>query len=144
MLIPAALTSTYGRMVGSRRQGWAIFAAMAILWVGGVAVAYHAEQHGTPAQHVAGVTTRHIAGSTGGNLEGKEQRNGIVQSALWADHHHGDLQRLGQRLMESLTGLGSAVPISNLGDERGGVRRCRHGPVLDARLRPSWRCSSAG
>ena len=52
---PGALTATYGRMVGSRRQGWAIFAAMAILFVVGVAVVYAAEQHGSPAQHAAGV-----------------------------------------------------------------------------------------
>jgi K+-transporting ATPase ATPase A chain len=83
MLVPAGLTATYGRMVGSRRQGWAIFSAMAILFVIGIAVVYAAEQHGTPAQHLAGVSTDHFAGSTGGNLEGKEQRFGIAGSALW-------------------------------------------------------------
>ena len=102
-------------MVGSVRQGWAIFAAMAILWVGGIAVAYHAEQHGTPAQHLAGVTTRHMAGSTGGNMEGKEQRNGIVQSALWADTTTVTSNGSVNASMESLTGLGSAAPMSNLG-----------------------------
>ncbi len=51
--------------------------------VGAIGIAYHAEQHGTPAQHLAGVTTRHMDGSTGGNLEGKEQRFGIADSALW-------------------------------------------------------------
>ena len=70
-------------MVGNRRQGWAIFAAMAILFVIGVAVVYAAEQHGTPAQHLAGVHTDQLSGSTGGNLEGKEQRFGIANSALW-------------------------------------------------------------
>src|SRR5689334_11440380 len=60
LLIPAGLTATYGRMVGSRRQGWAIFSAMAILFVIGVAIAYAAEQHGTPAQHLAGVSTNHF------------------------------------------------------------------------------------
>ncbi|MBV9213270.1 MAG: potassium-transporting ATPase subunit A, partial [Actinobacteria bacterium] len=84
LLIPASLTYTYGRMVGSRRQGWAIFAAMAIVFVVAVGVAYHAEQHGTPAQHAAAVTTRHFAGSTGGNMEGKEQRFGITDTALFA------------------------------------------------------------
>jgi potassium-transporting ATPase potassium-binding subunit len=114
ILIPAALTYTYGRMVGSRRQGWAIFAAMAVLYVGGVAVAYNAEQHGTPAQHAAGVSTRQIAGSTGGNMEGKEQRNGIVNSALWAttttDTSNGSVNAA----MESFTGLGGAVPMVDL------------------------------
>jgi K+-transporting ATPase ATPase A chain len=114
-LIPAALTYTYGRMVGNRRQGWAIFAAMFALWIAGVGVAYAAEQHGTPAQRAAGVSTRAIAGSTGGNMEGKEQRNGIVTSAAWAatttDTSNGSVNAA----MESMTGLGSAVPLSNLG-----------------------------
>ena len=114
-LIPAALTSTYGRMVGNRRQGWAIFAAMFALWIGGVGVAYVAEQHGTPAQHLAGVSTHAIAGSTGGNMEGKEVRNGIVNSAMWAattsDTSNGSVNAS----MESMTGLGSLVPLSNLG-----------------------------
>src|SRR5436305_2449445 len=84
LAIPASLTYTYGRMVGSRRQGWAIFSAMAVLLVIGVAVIVTAEQHGTPAQHLAGVTTHHFAGSTGGNLEGKEQRFGIANTSLWS------------------------------------------------------------
>jgi potassium-transporting ATPase potassium-binding subunit len=63
LLIPAALTVTYGRMVGNRRQGWAIFAAMAILFVAGVAIVYAAEQHGSPALHAAGIA--------GPNMEGK-------------------------------------------------------------------------
>jgi K+-transporting ATPase ATPase A chain len=114
LLIPAALTYTYGRMVGSRRQGWAIFAAMFVLWIGGVGITYAAEQHGTPAQRAAGITTRAIAGSTGGNMEGKEQRTGIVDSALWAvstsDTSNGSVNAA----MESFTGLGGAVPMSNL------------------------------
>jgi potassium-transporting ATPase potassium-binding subunit len=57
LMIPAALTYTYGRMVGSRRQGWAIFSAMAIVFVIGVGVAYHSEQHGTPAQRSRPVTS---------------------------------------------------------------------------------------
>ena len=84
ILIPAALTYTYGRMVGRQRQGWAIFAAMLIVWVAFIAVIYPAEQHGTAAQHAAGLHTTALDGSTGGNLEGKEQRNGIAESALWA------------------------------------------------------------
>src|SRR5690242_16849346 len=75
LLIPAGLTATYGRMVGSRRQGWAIFSAMAILFVIGVAVVYAAEHHGSPALQAAGIS--------GPNMEGKEQRFGIANSALW-------------------------------------------------------------
>src|SRR6185312_6612917 len=55
LLIPAALTATFGRMTGNRRQGWALYAAMATLFVVGVVVAYAAESHGTPAQHAAHV-----------------------------------------------------------------------------------------
>jgi potassium-transporting ATPase potassium-binding subunit len=115
VLIPAALTYTYGKMVGNRRQGWAIFAAMFALWIGGVGVAYVAEQHGTPAQHAAGVSTRAIAGSTGGNMEGKEIRNGIVNSAVWATTTSDTSNGSVNAAMESFTGLGSAVPMSNLG-----------------------------
>ena len=114
LMIPASLTFTYGRMVGSRRQGWAIFSAMAIVFVIGVGIAYHAEQHGTPAQHVAGVTTRHFAGSTGGNMEGKEQRFGIADTALWATMTTVTSTGAVNGALESFTGLGGAVPFANL------------------------------
>ena len=139
LMIPAALTSTYGRMVGNRRQGWAIFSAMSILFIVGVAVIYTAEQHGTPAQHLAGVTTHHFSGSTGGNLEGKEQRFGITNTALWS-------------AITTVTSCGAVnarlrIPhgprrrgaVLEPLDERGGVRRGRHGALLDARLRPAGR-----
>jgi potassium-transporting ATPase potassium-binding subunit len=115
LVIPAGLTYTYGRMVGNRRQGWAIFAAMTILFVIGVAVVYAAEQHGTPAQHLAGVNTHHFAGSTGGNLEGKEQRFGIANTGLWAAITTVTSCGAVNGAMESLTGIGGAVPFSNLG-----------------------------
>src|ERR1700733_1631319 len=83
LVIPASLTYTYGRMVGSQRQGWAIFAAMFVLFIAGVAVVYMAEQHGTVAQHAAGLHTHAFSGSTGGNMEGKDQRFGIAGSSLW-------------------------------------------------------------
>jgi potassium-transporting ATPase potassium-binding subunit len=114
LCIPAALTYTYGRMVGNRRQGWAIFAAMTVLFVIGVAVAYAAEQHGTPAQHLAGVGTHHLAGSTGGNMEGKEQRFGIADSALWTAVTTVTSCGAVNAAFESLTGLGGTVPFANL------------------------------
>jgi potassium-transporting ATPase potassium-binding subunit len=114
LVIPAALTATYGRMVGNRRQGWAIFSAMAILFVIGTAVVYTAEQHGTPAQHLAGISTNHFAGSTGGNLEGKEQRFGIANSALWTAVTTVTSCGAVNAAFESLTGLGGAVPFANL------------------------------
>jgi potassium-transporting ATPase potassium-binding subunit len=115
LAIPASLTFTYGRMVGSRRQGWAIFSAMSILFVVGVVVAVIAEQHGTPAQHAAGVSTHHFAGSTGGNLEGKEQRFGVTNTALWAAITTVTSCGAVNGAFESLTGIGGTVPFSNLG-----------------------------
>jgi K+-transporting ATPase ATPase A chain len=70
LCIPASLTYTYGRMVGSRRQGWALFSAMSVLFIASVVVVYIAEMHGTPAQHAAGVHTGILDGSTGGNRFG--------------------------------------------------------------------------
>ena len=76
LIIPAGLTATFGRMAGSRRQGWVIYAAMMILFIVAVGVVYSAESHGSVAQHLAGVS--------GGNMEGKETRFGIADSSLFA------------------------------------------------------------
>jgi K+-transporting ATPase ATPase A chain len=114
MLIPAALTFTYGRMVGSRRQGHAILAAMAALFVVSVAIAYVAETHGTPAQHAAGVHTAAFDGSTGGNLEGKEQRFGIANSALFTAATTVVSCGAVNAAFESLTGIGGLVPMLDL------------------------------
>jgi K+-transporting ATPase ATPase A chain len=107
LCIPASLTYTYGRMVGSRRQGWTIFSAMAALFVVAVVVVYLAERHGTPAQHLAGIA--------GGNLEGKEQRFGIAGSSLWAVVTTVTSCGAVNAAMESLTGLGGALPMWNMG-----------------------------
>ncbi|MBK5218500.1 MAG: potassium-transporting ATPase subunit KdpA [Thermoleophilia bacterium] len=115
LIIPAALTYTYGRMVGSQRQGWAIFGAMAALFVVAVAVVYFAEQHGTVAQHAAGLHTHAFDGSTGGNMEGKEQRFGIANSSLWTAVTTVTSCGAVNSAFESLTGLGGAVPFANLG-----------------------------
>jgi K+-transporting ATPase ATPase A chain len=114
LAIPVSLTWTYGRMIGSRRQGLAIFAAMGVLFLAGTIVAYVAEQHGTPAQHLAGVHTTAFDGSTGGNLEGKEQRFGIANSALWAAVTTVTSCGAVNAALESLTGIGGLVPFSNL------------------------------
>jgi K+-transporting ATPase ATPase A chain len=84
LVIPAALTYTFGRMVGDTRQGWAIFAAFTIMFVAGVFVSYGFEQQGNPNLAKLGVQTTATAGQAGGNMEGKEVRNGIVNSTLWA------------------------------------------------------------
>jgi len=114
LIIPASLPYTFGRMVGSRRQGWAIFAAMAVMFVGAVVVVYLAEQQGTPAQHLAGVHTHAFSGSTGGNMEGKEQRFGIANSALWTAITTVTSCGAVNAAMESLTGIGGLVPMANM------------------------------
>jgi potassium-transporting ATPase potassium-binding subunit len=114
LIIPASLTYTYGRMVGSQRQGWAIFSAMFILFIVGVIVVYIAEQHGTAAQHAAGVHTTAFHGSTGGNLEGKEQRFGIADTSLWTAITTVTSTGAVNGAFESLTGIGGAVPFANL------------------------------
>jgi K+-transporting ATPase ATPase A chain len=114
MAIPASLTATYGRMVGARRQGWAIFSAMTALFLVSVVVLV-AEQLGAPAQHLAGVHTTVQPGSTGGNLEGKEQRFGITQSALWTAVTTVTSTGAVNAGFESLTGIGGLVPMLDLG-----------------------------
>jgi len=82
--IPAGLTYAFGRMVGDSRQGWALFGAMATLFLVGIAVAYPAEQAGNPALARAGVASAATRTQPGGNMEGKEVRFGIPDSALFA------------------------------------------------------------
>jgi K+-transporting ATPase ATPase A chain len=114
LVIPAALTYTYGRMVGSQRQGWAIFSAMFVLFIAGVIVVYIAEQHGTAAQHAAGLHTHAFSGSTGGNLEGKEQRFGVAGTSLWAAITTVTSCGAVNGAFESMTGFGQLVPFANL------------------------------
>jgi K+-transporting ATPase ATPase A chain len=106
--IPASLTATYGRMVGSRRQGWAIFAAMAILFVVSVAIVYVAESDVTAAQHLAGL-------QGAGNMEGKEVRFGIANSALFTAITTVVSCGAVNAALESLTGFGGLVPMLDLG-----------------------------
>ena len=114
LVIPAALVFMYGRMAGNRRQGYAIFATMMVMFLGAVCVAYIAEAHGSPAQHAAGLHTQVIAGSTGGNLEGKEQRFGIAGSALFDVVTTVTSCGAVNSAIESFTGIGGAVPMANL------------------------------
>jgi K+-transporting ATPase ATPase A chain len=84
LLIPAALCYTFGKIVGDTRQGWAILAAMTILFVALLLPAEYAEWKGNPAVAALGVDQTAKAAQAGGNMEGKETRFGIVNSALWA------------------------------------------------------------
>src|SRR5215471_4444036 len=83
-LIPGALTYTFGRMVGDTRQGWAIFGAFAVMFLVGVFVCYSAEQAGNPLLAKLGLQSASTPGQSGGNMEGKEVRFGIANSALYA------------------------------------------------------------
>ena len=114
LIIPAALVFTYGRMTGNRRQGYAIYGVMMFMFLGAVIVAYIAEAHGSPAQHHVGLHTHAIAGSAGGNMEGKEQRFGIAGSALFDVITTVTSCGAVNSALESFTGIGGAVPFANL------------------------------
>jgi K+-transporting ATPase ATPase A chain len=110
--IPSALTYTLGRMTGSQRHGWAVWGAMALLFLAGVTTAYWAEARGNP--QLVGVNQAAIALQSGGNMEGKEVRFGIANSALFAtvttDASCGAIN--GQH--DSFTPLGGMVPLINI------------------------------
>jgi K+-transporting ATPase ATPase A chain len=114
LLIPAAFTATFGRIIGRRRQGWALYAAMMVMFLAGTAVMYAAEAHGTPAQHAAGLHTAVHTGSTGGNIEGKEQRFGIAGSALFVSAGTASGDGAVNSGVESYSGLGAGVAMANM------------------------------
>ncbi|MGX1105502.1 MULTISPECIES: potassium-transporting ATPase subunit KdpA [Bradyrhizobium] len=102
----AAMTNVFGRMVGNERQGWAIFAVMGILFVAGVSVTYWAEANGTTALHALGLT--------GGNMEGKEVRFGIVASSLFAVVTTAASCGAVNAMHDSFTALGGMIPLINM------------------------------
>jgi K+-transporting ATPase ATPase A chain len=104
--IGAALTNVFGRMVGNERQGWAILSAMGILFVVGVFVAYWAEARGNDALTAMGLS--------GGNMEGKELRLGIVASALFAVITTAASCGAVNAMHDSFTALGGMVPLINM------------------------------
>ena len=104
--IGAALTNVFGRMVGNQRQGWAILAVMGVLFIAGVVVCYWAEAHGNDA------STR--SGLTGGNMEGKEVRFGIVASALFAVITTAASCGAVNAMHDSFTALGGMIPLINI------------------------------
>jgi K+-transporting ATPase ATPase A chain len=114
LLIPAGLTATFGRMVGNRRQGWALYAAMVAMLVAGIAVTYGAEQHGTPAERAAGIETAAAAGTSGGNLQDKEQRFGIAASAEWATSTTAASNGSVDSGHDAYSGAGGAVLMANM------------------------------
>ena len=127
LAIPAALTSVYGRMVGNRRQGWAIYGAMLSLFVVAVIAVAIAENDSTPAMDAASVA--------GFNMEGKEQRFGVASTALWVVVTTAASCGAVNGAMESLTALGGARPDGRDADRRGDLRRRRLRPLRHADVR---------
>ena len=111
LLIPAALCYTFGSMVGDTRQGWAILAAMTVIFVAFLAVAEYQEQQGNPALTALGVDQNASATQSGGNMEGKETRFGIVNSALWATATTAASNGSVNSMHDSYTPLGGLVPM---------------------------------
>jgi K+-transporting ATPase ATPase A chain len=107
-VIPAALTYTYGRMAKDTKQGWAVFGAMAALFVTGVAVCYWAESHGNAVMSGMPVT------QALGNMEGKEVRYGVSASALWATVTTDTSCGAVNSMHDSFTALGGLVPLANI------------------------------
>ena len=111
IIIPAALTYTFGRMVGDTRQGWAVFAAMLILFVSLLSVAAWNEQRGNPQLARLGVDQAASPTQSGGNMEGKEARFGIAASALFATATTATSCGAVNSLHDSYTPLGGFVPL---------------------------------
>ncbi|MGB8352191.1 MAG: potassium-transporting ATPase subunit KdpA [Gaiella sp.] len=129
LAIPFALTFAFGRLVGDRRQGWAIFAAMLALWAGSAALATWAEVGGNPQLHALG--------AVGANMEGKEVRFGAPASALFAASTTGTSAGAVDSSHDSFTPLGGAVPLVNmmLGEvSPGGVGSGLYGMLVFALL----------
>jgi len=113
-LIPAGLAYTFGRMVRSTRQGWALFAAMSVMFLVGAFVSYGAEQAGNPILSGLGIQADATAGQPGGNMEGKETRFGIVQSTLFATVTTDASCGAVNSMHDSYTPLGGLVPLFNI------------------------------
>ena len=113
-MIPSALTYMLGRMVKSQKHGWAVWAAMFVLFFGGVTVAYWAEARGNPIHAARGVDVAATAANPGGNMEGKEVRFGIANSALYATVTTDASCGAVNAMHDSFTPLGGIVPMINM------------------------------
>ena len=114
LVIPAALTYTFGRCVGDQRQGWAIFAAMSILFLSGALLCVSFEQQGHPVAARVGVELEPTGGQSGGNMEGKEVRFGVVESALFATVTTATSCGAVIAMHDSFTALGGLIPLFNM------------------------------
>jgi len=112
VLLPAALTNTFGRMVGQPRQGWLFYCVMICLFVGGLAFVHHFEQQGIP--HIGDVDVRNTRLQSGGNMEGKEVRFGIGGSTLAAVVTSNTATGSNNSMHDSYTSLGGMVLLVNM------------------------------
>lgn len=106
LLIPAALTFTFGRFAKNQRQGWVLFIAMTLVWAGGLTTAYWAEAAGNPIVHAMGIP--------GGNMEGKDVRFGVAASALFATTTTATSSGAVNAQHDSFMPLGGLVPMLNI------------------------------
>src|SRR5512147_1298600 len=113
-MIPSALTYLLGRMVGRQRHGWAVWAAMFVLFFGGVTTAYWAEARGNPIHAAHGLDLAASETNPGGNMEGKEVRFGLANSALYATVTTAASCGAVNSMHESFTPLGGLVPMVNI------------------------------
>ncbi|MDX2118047.1 MAG: potassium-transporting ATPase subunit KdpA [Planctomycetota bacterium] len=111
LLIPAALCWTFGEMVRDRRQGWAVLAAMLMIFVPLLASTYALEARGNPSVAALGVDTTTHDGALGGNMEGKEARFGVANSTLWAAATTAASNGSVNAMHDSFTPLGGLVPM---------------------------------
>ncbi len=109
-----ALCFTFGHMVGDRRQGWTVFGAMGLMFVVGAVAAIHFEQQGNPRFSALGVDQTASAMQAGGNMEGKETRFGIAESALFATITTDASCGAVNAMHDSFTPLGGLVPLANM------------------------------
>jgi K+-transporting ATPase ATPase A chain len=112
--IPSAMTWLLGRMVRSPRHGWAVWAAMFVLFLGGLTTAYWAEARGNPIHAARGIDVVASGGNPGGNMEGKEVRFGIAASALYATVTTDASCGAVNAMHDSFTPVGGLVPLLNL------------------------------
>jgi len=113
-MVPAGLTYTYGRMAKNQKHGWALWAAMFVLFIGGVATVYWAEARGNPIHAARGVDIVASAVNPGGNMEGKEVRFGIANSALYATMTTDASCGCVNAMHDSFTPIGGLVPLVNM------------------------------
>ena len=135
LLIPAALCYTFGKMVGDTRQGWAMLAAMTIVFVALLASAYVGEGAGNPVLTKLGVDQVATATNPGGNMEGKEARFGVANSALWAVATTSASNGSVNSMHDSFMPLGGMVPmwLMQLGEViYGGVGSGLYGMIMFA------------